>query len=58
MNKTSVLRTLKALGTAQQRKVNARHGVDTEIFGVSYANLGKLTQEIHTDHKTPEEKHD
>ena len=54
MNKTSVLKTLETLGTAQQRTVYARHGFDTEMFGVSYANFGKLKTEINTDHKLAE----
>ena len=54
MNKTSVLKTLKAQGTAQQRKVYARHGFDSPMFGVSYANLGTLKKEINTDHKLAE----
>ena len=32
----------------------ARHGVGTEMFGVSYANFGKLKKEIRTDHKLAE----
>jgi 3-methyladenine DNA glycosylase AlkD len=42
--------TLEAAGTAQNRKVYARHGVSGEAFGVSYAELGKLKKAIKTDH--------
>ena len=42
MTRADVLEELKALGTAQNRKVYARHGVQSAMFGVSYANLGKL----------------
>ncbi len=41
---------LEALGTAQNRKVYARHGVGGAMYGVSYANLGKLAKEIRVDH--------
>ena len=46
MNKTQVLKQLKSLGTEQNRKIYARHGVKNELFGVSFANLGKLKKEI------------
>ena len=45
------VRRLKALGTAQNRKVYTRHGVQGDAFGVSYANLGKLRREVGTDHE-------
>jgi 3-methyladenine DNA glycosylase AlkD len=46
---------LKKMGTAQNRKVYARHaGHDkpdtSKMFGVSYANLGKLKKQIKVDH--------
>ena len=41
---------LEAMGTAQNRKVYARHGVASEMYGVSYANLGKLTKKIRINH--------
>lgn len=49
MNKTQALQRLKSLGTAQNRKIYARHGVDGPTFGVSYANFGKLKKEIKVD---------
>jgi 3-methyladenine DNA glycosylase AlkD len=49
MDKAEALKQLKGLGTAQNRKIYARHGVTGEQFGVSYANLGKLKKQIKTD---------
>jgi len=49
MNVTEVMKELEALGTAQNRKVYARHGVKEPLFGVSYANQGKLRKRIKTD---------
>ena len=50
MNKTQAMRELKSVGTAQNREVYPRHGVQGELFGVSYANLEKLRKKIGTDH--------
>ena len=47
-----VLKKLEELGTAQNRKVYKRHGAPDNMFGVSYANLGKLKKEI----RSPEGK--
>lgn len=49
MTKTEAMRELKAAGTAQNRKVYARHGINEPMFGVSYAALGKLKKKIKTD---------
>ena len=49
MKKTEVLKSLKSMGTAQNRKVYGRHGVTGAMFGVSYANLGKLKRQIKVD---------
>ncbi len=46
-----VMRKLQAAGTAQNRKVYARHGVDREMFGVSFGELGKLKKKIKQDHE-------
>jgi 3-methyladenine DNA glycosylase AlkD len=46
-----VLKALKAMGTAQNRKVYARHGIDMEMYGVSYTNLTKLKKKIKRDHE-------
>ena len=51
MNLKDTLSELKAAGSAQTRKTYGRHGVTREMFGVSYAVLGKLTKKIKTNHK-------
>lgn len=55
MNKTQVLKQLSSFGTAQNRKVYARHGVTAPMYGVSYANLGKLKRQIKLDQKLAEQ---
>lgn len=42
MMKTEVMKQLKAMGTAQNRKGYARHGIGPDMCGVSFANLRKL----------------
>ncbi len=49
------LAELEALGTAQNRKVYGRHGVREPMFGVSYANLGKLAKRLSADHLLAQE---
>jgi 3-methyladenine DNA glycosylase AlkD len=49
MNYRETMRQLRAMGTAQNRKVYRRHGVGRRMFGVSYANLGKLSKAIKVD---------
>ncbi len=39
------------MGTAQNRKVYARHGYSKNMFGVSFANLRKLKKELGTDQR-------
>ena len=46
----SVMAELAAAGTAQNRKVYARHGAAEPMFGVSYADLAKIAKPIKTDH--------
>jgi len=50
MTFADVMKQLEKLGTAQNRKVYARHGAGAKMFGVSFANLYKLKQQIKTDH--------
>ena len=50
MKLKETLSELKKLGTAQNRKIYGRHGVSGEMYGVSYANLGKLEKKIGIDH--------
>ncbi len=44
------LQTLKAAGTAQTRKTYLRHGYPEDTWGVSFADLKKLSKTIDTDH--------
>jgi 3-methyladenine DNA glycosylase AlkD len=44
------MKTLEAAGTAQNRKIYARHGVGAKLFGVSFADLYKLQKKIKKDH--------
>jgi 3-methyladenine DNA glycosylase AlkD len=46
----AVMGELKAAGTEQNRKIYARHGVKHALYGVSFANLGKLKKKIKVDH--------
>ena len=47
---SEVMAQLEAAGTAQNRKVYARHGAAEPMFGVSYADLNKIAKPIKTDH--------
>ena len=49
MTKTEVMQELEANGTAQNRKLARNHGIQGDVFGVSYAALGKLKKSIKTD---------
>lgn len=44
-----VFTELERVGTAQNRKVYACHGAPDNQFGVSFADLGRLTKEIKRD---------
>jgi 3-methyladenine DNA glycosylase AlkD len=50
MSLDEVMEALKAAGTEQNRKTYARHGVKHALYGVSYADLGKLKKRIKVDH--------
>ncbi|MGB0716443.1 MAG: DNA alkylation repair protein, partial [Phycisphaerae bacterium] len=50
MTPKQALKELESAGTAQNRKVYARHGVQGTMFGVSFANLNKLKKKIKVDH--------
>lgn len=50
MTTPEALHALEEMGTAQNRKVYARHGTGPDTFGVSFANLGKLRKRIGRDH--------
>jgi 3-methyladenine DNA glycosylase AlkD len=49
MTAAQVMATLKKMGTAQNRKVYARHGATGDMFGVSFGNLRMLRKQIKTD---------
>lgn len=49
MKAQDVLRKLELLGTEQNRKIYARHGVGDNQFGVSFANIRKMAKEIGHD---------
>ena len=50
MNAEQVMAHLEANGTAQNRKIYARHGAGVNQFGVSFAELEKLRKTIKRDH--------
>ena len=50
MTENEVLDELKALGTAQNRKIYKRHGADETVYGVSFANLRKMHKRIKVNH--------
>ena len=45
-----VMAELELAGTAQNRKVYARHGAAEPMFGVSYKDLGRIAKPLRTDH--------
>ncbi|MBY0373953.1 MAG: DNA alkylation repair protein [Bryobacteraceae bacterium] len=49
MTLAETMKALEAAGTAQNRKVYARHGYPANMFGVSWAELGKLQKKIKRD---------
>jgi 3-methyladenine DNA glycosylase AlkD len=46
-----VLQTLESLGSEQARKTYRRHGVKGPLYGVSYADQGKLAKKLKTNHE-------
>lgn len=54
MNLQETLDTLRSLGTEQARKTYRRHGACEDVYGVSYAELGKLKKKIKIDHELAE----
>jgi 3-methyladenine DNA glycosylase AlkD len=51
MDLAEAMRTLEKAGTAQARKIYARHGATEPMFGVSFATLKELTKKIGVDHE-------
>lgn len=49
-NMQEILAQLQLVGTAQNRKVYARHGAAEPMFGVSYRDLGIIAKRLKTDH--------
>ncbi len=47
----AVMEQLESAGTAQNRKIYARHGAAEPLFGVSYAALGKIAKPLKTNHE-------
>ncbi|MGH2351210.1 MAG: DNA alkylation repair protein [Chloroflexota bacterium] len=45
-----VMDELRSLGTAQNVKIYRRHGAGEDVFGVSYADLGRLKKRLKVDH--------
>lgn len=54
MTVQQVMAELQAAGTAQNRKIYARHGAVGEMFGVSFAKLRELRKKIRTDQSLAE----
>lgn len=50
MDYQTLLKELEDLGTAQNRKVYARHGVGENQYGISFGNLRQLQKRIKRDH--------
>lgn len=50
MDLDTAMQALEAAGTTQNRKIYRRHGASDPLFGVSYAEQGKLKKKIKTDH--------
>jgi 3-methyladenine DNA glycosylase AlkD len=50
MNYGEIMAELKKMGTAQNRKVYARHGIGEKMYGVSFGNLKAIKKKIKTDH--------
>lgn len=55
MNYQNLMQEMKSLGSEQARKTYERHGVQGEIFGVSYTHLGALKKKIKVDHDLAEQ---
>ncbi len=51
MTLAEAMKQLESCGTAQNRKIYARHGASENMFGVSYANLYKFQKQIKVDHE-------
>jgi 3-methyladenine DNA glycosylase AlkD len=55
MDFKELMREMKSLGSEPARKTYKRHGVQGEVFGVSYAQLGAIKKKIKGDHALAEQ---
>lgn len=55
MERDEAMAALETAGTAQNRKVYARHGIGEPMFGVSYKDLGAIQKRIKVDEVLAEE---
>ena len=55
MTLDETIAALEAAGSEQTRKTYARHGVGPNMYGVSYAFLGKFVKKIKSDHELARE---
>jgi len=51
LNFKDVFHTIEEMGTAQNRKIYARHGVGEQMFGVSFGDLKTLKKQVKEDHE-------
>jgi 3-methyladenine DNA glycosylase AlkD len=51
MEYEGIMKELKKMGTAQNRKIYKRHGSGDNLFGVSFGNLRKMGKRIKTNHE-------
>ncbi len=51
MTLAEAMKQLESCGTAQNRKIYARHGASENMFGVSFANFYKFQKQIKVDHE-------
>jgi 3-methyladenine DNA glycosylase AlkD len=51
MTYKDLMQELKSFGSEQTRKTYRRHGIQGEMYGVSYAALGTLKKKIKIDHE-------
>ena len=49
MTVNQIFKEMETLGTAQNRKVYKRHGVEREMYGLSFANLKAMAKKVKAD---------
>ncbi len=55
MTRMEAMKELRANGSDQTRKIYRRHGIRGDLFGVSYAVLGKMKKKIKVDQPLAEQ---